>query len=446
MGKKNKIQKDSKLIVKQSGITWDDLTKGQKGAVKRFEEWFYAKKSKKNMILRFGGLAGCGKDYLLQYLIEKHDFTTADCYVVAYTGQAVNIMRQNGILAKTIHSTFMHAHEEPVIKDGRILTKRGIPITKLVWKPIKRIPSSVKLIIINEASFVSDDIEKLIARYNVPILELGDPLQLPPVTGKQCFKMSNLDYFIDGVVRQRKDSLIYLLSRELRDGVAIDTKKYHGEVQFFYALDSIEDTFYRLRPFFQYADLIVTGTNKQRQIINDCYREVIVKTDSPYPRKGEKMICRRNDWNMMLGPYPLTNGTIGTAVSSVSRSDVESSIHCYHMDFKPDFIDNEYFENILCDSDFLREPFGSDKMKTYYTPGLKFEYAHAITCHLCQGCTANKVVFMDNFVRDEEYHMRIRYTAVTRARERVDFILPHSQYPGWSDLHNVKHFKFGDIV
>ena len=384
---------------------------------------------------------------VLSYIVESMGFTTADCIVAAYTGQAVNVLRQKGVLAKTIHSSFMRAIEEPLIKDGEIVTKRGIPIMITKWKPIKRLPSEIKLIIIDEASFISTDIENLITSYGVPVLEIGDPYQLPPVTGKQCFRLGNLNYYIQGVVRQKEDSLIYRLSRQILNGEAVDTSQYHGEVQFLYAQEDMEETFSRFAPFFQHADLIVTATNKQRQAITDCYREKILKAKSPYPMKGEKMICRRNDWQLTIGPYPLTNGTIGTCLHHVARSDVDSKMHTYTMDFRPDFIEKEYFDGLECDSDFLREPFGQDKVKPYYTPGLKFEYAHAISVHLCQGCTADSVIYVDSFNRNEEYHMRQRYTAITRARSKLWFIIPRSvRYPGWFDLRYPKKFDLEELM
>lgn len=444
MAKKKK--QASPLLTQPCGLLWDDLTKGQQGAYKQFTDWFGSKKSKSKQLFRIGGGSGSGKSSLLPYILEQYEFTDADCMVVAYTGQAVNVLRQKGIMAKTIHSSFMMAHSEPLIKDGKVVTKRGVPVLITKWKPIKRLPSSIKLIICDEASFVSKDMEDLMISYGVPVLEIGDPYQLPPVVGDQCFRLGNLNYYIEGVVRQKADSLIYRLSRQILNGEAVDTSQYHGEVQFLYEQEDIETTFLRFRPFLTKSDLIVTATNKQRQAYTDLYRQYVLKTKSPYPVQGERMICRRNEWNHVLGPYPLTNGTIGRCLHTVSKSEVDHKLHVYNMDFRPDYIEKEYFDNLMCDSDYLREPFGQEKNKPYYMPGMKFEYAHAITVHLCQGCTANQVVFIDSFNGNEEYHMRQRYTAVTRARERVWYIIPRSsRYPGWFDLRTPKHFDLSDI-
>ena len=43
--------------------------------------------------------------------------------------------------------------------------------------------------------------------------------------------------------------------------------------------------------------------------------------------------------------------------------------------------------------------------------------------------------FLDSFNRDAEYHMRVRYTAITRAVGKLWYVLPYSKNcPHWTDL------------
>jgi ATP-dependent exoDNAse (exonuclease V) beta subunit len=109
------------------------------------------------------------------------------------------------------------------------------------------------------------------------------------------------------------------------------------------------------------------------------------------------------------------------------------------MDFKPDFVDDDYYDGLICDVKFLRDPCGAKDMNYYerMNPGKKFEYAHALTTHVVQGSSLDTIMFVDSFMKDAEYHMRLRYTAITRARHKVYYILPKSKYDGWTDL------KFG---
>lgn len=434
----SKKKKDVTLLRTNSYIDFNDLNKGQQKAVGEILDWYHSKKrTPKDMIYRLGGVSGSGKSYIIQFLIHHLKLTTENCYVVAYTGQAVNVLRQRKIMAKTIHSTFMQAKDIPLLdRNGFPILHSGVPVMTTKFIPVSHIPSKIKLIICDEASFVSEKIQDIMLRYNVPILETGDPIQLPPVAGKECFKMDNLDFILTEIMRQEADSEIVKLATAIRNYQPVNRTEYWNDVKFIWAQDTIEDSFFQYKPFFKSSDVIITTSNKDRTIITDLYRKHIVKTDSPYPIKGEKLICRKNDWDLVLGDFPLTNGTQGTAVHTVAMSDVSKSTGTYLLDFKPNFIENEYYDGLLCDIKFLRKPFGNadDDMEIRLNPGKKFEYAYAITVNLDQGAEHDKVLFIDNWHRNPEYHMRQRYTAVTRAKKKLYYMLPRSQYGQYTDL------------
>lgn len=366
--------------------------------------------------------------HFLKYLVDKYGWDRSECYVISYTGQSVNVLRDYGIMGTTIHSAIMIPQEELVKDaDGNIIKRRGVPLTTVKFRPIPFIPPSVQLIVVDEASFLPESLEKILLKYNTPICEIGDPIQLPPVGGKQVFHMDNLDYFIEGVMRQNADSDIYRLGTAFRHQEPIDIMSYGNEVRFLYQQSSIEESFYRFLPIFKRADLIVTSTNKQRQIITDLYRKEVLGIVSPYPRAGEKMICRRNNQAMSIGDYILANGTRGVCMNTVSGSMVDKSTKTFCMDFKPDVVAGSdlYFDNLICDADFLKQPFGTNTMTAFQHPGEKFEYAHAITTHLIQGGSAPVVIFMDALSRDPEYLNRLRYTAATRATDRLYYMIPY---------------------
>ena len=60
----------------------------------------------------------------------------------------------------------------------------------------------------------------------------------------------------------------------------------------------------------------------------------------------------------------------------------------------------------------------------------KFEYAYAVTCHAMQGSSDNRVLYADQRMRDPYYTKKLRYTAITRARESITIVLDdeHSDY------------------
>lgn len=437
----------NQLLITPSEYTKDDLTPSQQRAVKIFDDWFNSVKSYSHQVLRIGGYGGTGKTVLIKYLVTKYKFTSDECYIVSYTGQSVNVLRKTGVLAKTIHSTFMHAKDVPILdKNGDPIYRRGVELVKTVYEPVNKIPSKVKLIIIDESSFLPISLENTIRSYGTPILEMGDPFQLPPVEGVQCFNMNNLDCLMTDIMRQEKDNEIIKVATAVRNGDAIDRSQYGNNVRFLWQQEDITKTFYRYKPFIKFADVVVTYNNAQRTAITDLYRSEIIKANSPYPIRGEKLICRRNDWSLSIGPYPLTNGTQGVAVNTVGKSEVASVAKLFSLDFKPNFVDgDDYFDHIVCDIDFLRKKFGDKdaEMLSKYNPGNKFEYAYAITTHLSQGSQYDNVVFIDAPARNPEYHARLRYTAITRARKRFVWMLPHLVYDDkmWTDLSTERRLS-----
>ena len=423
------------------------LTDNQKDAVSHFDDWFFSHKSKQ--IWRLGAGSGAGKSFLIRFIIDHYGFDKSNCMVISYTGQSVNVLRSMGVMATTIHKAIMIPVELPVLDrvTREPVIRKGIPLIKVTFRPIKHLPNSIKLIIVDEASFLSVELEHTLAEYGVKIMEVGDPFQLKPIVGAQAFMMSNLDYFMKGVVRQRAGSVLYDVLQKLRHFEDIDVNMYSpfgGDVTFAFARESIEDTFNAYYPFFEEADCIVTTSNRQRQEITELYRNYIIDTDSPYPTSNERLICRQNNWALNIDEYYLTNGTQGRCLNDVGRSNVDFVTETFTMDFKPDVLDpdsDDMFKDLLCDARFIRKPFGKEEDEyAYKRLGEKFEYAHALTAHIVQGATYKRVVFMDSFGRDVEYSMRLRYTAASRAKEHLFYILPHCYYKGfgnYTELANI---------
>lgn len=407
-----------------SSLTKYMLTRSQDEADDHFDKWFVKGGCRKKQIFRQGGVAGTGKTFLIKYLVEKYDLNPSNCLIMAYTGQAVSMLRLNGLYANTIHSSVMHVREcLKKDKEGNVMYRRGIPLTTVEYVPVEFLPSLIKLIIIDESSFLPSWLQDIIVRYRIPIFEIGDPLQLPPVAGEQCFHMGNLDHILLEPMRQSLDSEIYDLATRIREYRDIDPKRYKKDVMFIKSKGNLVKDFDRYMPFFKYSDATLCVTNKQRDMVNELYRKHILKTDSPFPIKGERLICRKNNRRMALGDFQLTNGTMGISLGTTSRSSIDTLSGMFYMDFKPDYIDDDYFDNLACDTEFLLSPAG-DKPNNMYNFGNKFEYAHAISTHLSQGSQYDTVLFLGKFVGNREYMMRLNYTAVTRAKRKLMYLLP----------------------
>jgi len=128
-------------------------------------------------IFRLFGYAGTGKTTLVKHIAEGVD---GKVLFAAFTGKAACVMRSKGChSASTIHSLIYRARE----------SGEETPSFEL-WNDAPA--SKAKLIIIDECSMVDAELARDLMSFGVPLLVLGDPAQLPPISGGGFFREENL--------------------------------------------------------------------------------------------------------------------------------------------------------------------------------------------------------------------------------------------------------------
>lgn len=348
---------------------------------------------------------------LIRYFIDRLGLELSDVAFVAYMGKAAMQMARNGLPAQTIHSLIYECKPKVVCdEDGNIeFDSRGKPKTKLAFELREKLFKDVKLIVIDEASMVNQDIGNDLLSFGIPIIALGDLNQLPPVFGKPFF-LNKPRYRLTQVMRQKEnDPIVYLAHRVLNDE-PLCTGVYGKSA----VIDRADMDFYQLTK----ADVILTCTNNLRHKINTFFREEVNKFAKPqFPYVGEKVICRRNNWSKSLDDMIfLTNGMSGT-INYVDRSSFDGKKIL--IDFKPDFT-KKVFKNLLVDYKELFETPGSAQ-SPYAFNREKFEFAYAITVHISQGSQYPNVTFLreTQMAHDKEFFKKLQYTAITRASESI---------------------------
>ena len=124
----------------------------------------------------------------------------------AFTGKAALVMRAKGCDgASTIHSLIYRARE----------SGEEIPSFDL-WDEAPA--SKAKLIVIDECSMVDAELGRDLKSFGVPLLVLGDPAQLPPISGGGFFTDAEPDVMLTEVHRQARDNPIIRLSMDVREG------------------------------------------------------------------------------------------------------------------------------------------------------------------------------------------------------------------------------------
>ena len=383
-------------------------------------DWFF-RSSKQIFVL--SGYAGTGKTTLLKSVVLDALGLVPDVSAafVTPTGKAATVLIRAGIAATTLHKLIYQSqvHEEEVEVNGKKIT-----VEKLSFKRRDSIDKSIKLIVLDEASMVSDEIIEDLANFGVKLLLCGDNAQLPPVEGfNNCLKTP--DYTLTNIVRQELDNPIIRLSEMARAGQYIPYGRYGNTVAVMSRRTFTGD---RRKQSLLHADQIICGINKTRVQINDEVRTY--KGLGALPQTDDKLICTQNNWETYIDKemrFNLVNGIIGRAYDTFY--DVEKGIG--FMQFMPDFLDEfcpealpfdagifidgnyryrrgDYFER----TDESGEPVGAFTLN-------RFEYGYCISCHKAQGSEFDDVIVFDESYAFKEDKNRWLYTAITRAKKKL---------------------------
>ena len=397
-----------------------NLTADQIAADNLIKDWFL---HSGKQIFVLAGYAGTGKTTLLKHTVTQTLGLEPDesAAFVTPTGKAATVLIRSGLRASTLHKLIYQsiAEETEIEVNGKKVT-----VEKLSFKRRESIDDNIKLIVLDEASMVSDEVLLDLAQYGVKILACGDNAQLPPVEGGNAF-MLQPDFTLKTIVRQNRDNPIIMLSEKARKGEYIRFGRYGNSVAVISKRNFISE---RRKNALLKADQLICGTNKTRAFINHEVR--LLRGCQGLPADGEKLICVQNNWETYIDDnftFNLVNGIIGTVRGPFY--DADRSIG--YIQFKPDFLDEYCPEALPLDlgifidgeyryrRDDYFEKFDENGEVTGAFTLNRFEYGYCISCHKSQGSEFNNVVVFDESYCFKEDRNRWLYTAITRAKKNL---------------------------
>ncbi len=397
-----------------------DLTAGQITADKLIEDWFLHS-TRQTFVL--AGYAGTGKTTLLKHTVcETLGLVPEESAAfVTPTGKAATVLIRSGIAATTLHKLIYQsiAEEQEIEVNGKKIT-----VEKLNFKRRESIDKSIKLIVLDEASMVSDEVLYDLTEFGVKLLLCGDNAQLPPVEGFNGF-MTAPDYTLKTIVRQQSGNPVIKLSEMARENKYIPFGKYGDSVSVI--SKRIFQGEIRKRSLMR-ADQIICGINKTRVQINDEIRSLL--GFSELPQSGDKLICTQNNWETFIDTqmrFNMVNGIIGEAFKPFY--DFKTGVG--FMMFKPDFLEDFCAEAIPFDIGIFTDGYYRYKRGDYFEKfddkgepcGAftlnRFEYGYCISCHKAQGSEFDNVVVFDESYAFKEDKSRWLYTAITRAKKKL---------------------------
>lgn len=396
------------------------LNPGQEKIKNEAKDFYY---NSYDQVFQFAGEAGTGKSVVLRSIVEELGVREDRILPMAYTGQAAIVMRTKGFInAKTIHSTLLEPVEvEQTDSMGRVImdTTFNKPMKTLKYLPRRISRDDYDLMIIDEGRMVPDELRKLIENPGIKIIVAGDEGQLPPVIGKPAYiyDPSKIHYLTE-LMRQAKDSALIYLAHRARRGLPIHAGYYpslYGNVLVIEE-DELSDQ------MISYANIILSGTNRTRDRMNKYVREQLLGITSSVPIRGERVICRKNNWGRTVNDISLANGLTGTVVTPPDVTRFDGDI--YFMDFLPDLIDTPFL-NLDCDYLYFNaKPEERNFLKNNkYNRSNKFEPAYALTTHLAQGAEYPQGIYFQENMGDPSIRPNIDYTGITRFRNNAIIVI-----------------------
>ena len=204
----------------------------------------------------------------------------------------------------------------------------------------------------------------------------GDTGQLPPVGDVPAYLYDKDIIILDEIMRQKEGSAVLYLADRARKGLPIH-KGFYGDVLVIGQSDFNDRMIMN-------SDVVICGTNKTRDHINNHVRRDLLGIRSDLPILNERLVCRKNNWAMELDGINLANGLCGTVTNMPGVHSFNGKT--FMIDFRPTMLNNSFI-GVECDYKYLVAPY--DKRQSLknnkYSVGEKFEFAYAVTCHMSQG-------------------------------------------------------------
>ncbi|MBX3572969.1 MAG: ATP-dependent RecD-like DNA helicase [Mesorhizobium sp.] len=373
-----------------------DFSPQQDAALKAVDRWL---KSGRPQVFRLFGYAGTGKTTLARHFAENVD---GQVQFAAFTGKAAQVLRSKGAInARTIHSLIYRPKGEEAVEDeatGRTSMSPTFSLNR--QSPI----SKAKLVVIDECSMVDEQLGRDLLSFGTPVLVLGDPAQLPPISGGGFFTEHEPDHLLTEIHRQARDNPIIRLALDVRES----REFMHGDYGTAQVIGKDQVT----QDLVLEADQVLVGTNRTRRRYNARLRELKGFTAS-YPQAGDKLVCLRND-----PAKGLLNGSLWKVMTS-SRETVKPGINLL---VSPEEDDPD---RGVAKIKLLKAQFEDPDTEIPWATKKRFDdfdYGYALTVHKAQGSQWDNVVLFDESWAFKETRQRWLYTAITRAARRLTVV------------------------
>jgi exodeoxyribonuclease-5 len=392
-----------------------EWTRQQDEALKAVARWL---RERERPCFKLAGYAGTGKTTLARHFAEGF---SGDVYFVAYTGKAASVLKSRGVKNATTIHRLIYVPKEKCDGHLRELRLQKVRLEKKVPRPVVELAmidaqivaeqqnlsrpdfhlnldsplNSASLVVVDEYSMVDQQVGADLCSFRCPVLALGDPGQLPPVSGR-CYFEGEPDFLLTEVHRQAADDPILRLATMAREGRSIPVGTYGQSRVVRRAPGWGGDVLDVMLG----ADQVLVGTNKTRRACNSLLRGLRGHKSS-LPEVADKLVCLRNNYEdgMLNGQtYRVTHVNVREYLELVLRGDEGEVVRCR--------AHKKYFQEGSVEFDPGERRLANE-----------LDFGYVLTVHKAQGSEWDRVALVDEWMGSGRREWL--YTAITRAAESV---------------------------
>lgn len=285
-----------------------------------------------------------------------------------------------------------------------------------------------ELIIIDEASMLSEEQVNDVRSFGVPVILVGDHGQLPPIKAEMNPWMKNPEALLTHIHRQGHDSGILQAAYEVRRHGRLMKNRYGKGDAVRYPLShpEMEGVLDRWVPSSE--RVIVTHTNRLRAEINASRHgggplrpgdRVVALGGQPYD--ALRVTLEGASYRTTMTMLQVHNGMTGTVRHTRDRGgpvvEMVVELDDHHLAGPGEPV-------CLLIGNACRAQFGHPTDLWKNSPdrpkdSVLWDYAYALTAHKAQGSEFNQVIVMDEGITTGGMYPQWMYTCLTRAKEAV---------------------------
>lgn len=406
------------------------LNLSQQKIYKEAIDWWF---NKDTQTFEISGPPGSGKTFLTNEIIKALGVNRDRIAPMAYTGAAAINMRTKGMEnAKTCFAWLYKCYEVPMYDEKGMIIIDPVfnrPKTKLEFVPNAYL-EDIDLIVIDEAGMIPLEMRKVIDSMNIPVIAVGDLDQLPSIASTPGYLTDpSKVHILTEIVRQEANNTIIKFSQMALKGIDIPIG-HHGNVYAIYDDQLTNDIIAK-------SKIIICGKNDTRDYMINKVRKEIIGVNSPLPIYGERVVCRKNNWNISNNGISLTNGLLGNVMNYPDISLIDRKRMTYTLSFKPDII-NSVFEDLEADYRYITADYKArnNLKNNKFCFGEKFEFGYAITTHMSQGSEFDSGIYIEEYL-NHNINRNLNYVGLTRFK-RLCIYVKHRPKKYYNGYRNTK--------